>query len=308
MDIIFYHGHCPDGWCAAYIASKKYPEAKLVPLDHGLDPNTIGGIIMSTTDKDVLMVDFSLRTREENDAIAAQAKSFLILDHHKTAQAVLEGAPYAVFDMKRSGAGLTWDYLFGKDSTIANLGGGAGNLRPWFVNYVEARDLWRWESLPNAREICAYIGTYEFTVEAWDELYKIVIRDILTLGNGAYAHIQHYVREAVKQAQSSKVPSIPEFPVSYWGRSVAVLNVPYLNCSEIGNELAKTHDISLTWFERGDGIIQFSLRSEGEYDISAFAKAFGGGGHRNAAGFQLKLSEGRRIIDGILNRSAMDVL
>src|ERR1700676_3873436 len=110
MDIIFYHSHCPDGWCAAYIASKRYPEAKLVPLDHGaeFDFSQVEG-------KDVLMLDFSLRTREQNDKIASLANSFKILDHHKTAQAVLEGAPYAIFDMKRSGAGLTWDCLFGKD-------------------------------------------------------------------------------------------------------------------------------------------------------------------------------------------------
>ena len=37
MNIIFYHGHCPDGFCAAFIASKRYPEAKLVPLDHGAE-------------------------------------------------------------------------------------------------------------------------------------------------------------------------------------------------------------------------------------------------------------------------------
>jgi nanoRNase/pAp phosphatase (c-di-AMP/oligoRNAs hydrolase) len=30
-----------------------------------------------------------------------------------------------------------------------------------------------------------------------------------------------------------------------------------------------------------------SLRSNGDYDVSAIAKAFGGGGHRNAAGFQV---------------------
>ena len=91
------------------------------------------------------------------------------------------------------------------------------------------------------------------------------------------AHINHYVREAVKQAQTGV----------FQGYRTAVLNVPYLNCSEIGNELAKTHDVSLTWFERGDGMVQFILRSIGDIDVSAIAKVFNGGGHKNAAGFQL---------------------
>ena len=36
---------------------------------------------------------------------------------------------------------------------------------------------------------------------------------------------------------------------------------------------------------RADGRWQFSLRSEGEFDVSAVAQQYGGGGHRNAAGF-----------------------
>lgn len=312
MDLILYHGSCPDGWCAAYIAHARYPEAKLVPLDHGAEFD-----FNQVQDKDVLMLDFSLRTRELNDAIAKVASSFLILDHHKTAQAVLEGASYAIFDMTRSGAGLAWDFLFGKDSAVKLPiyvdGIATGEYleaetypRPWYVNYVEDRDLWYW-NLPNSREICAYIGTYDLTIEAWDELAQIVPRDILTLGNGAVAHINHYVREAVKQAQSTFVPALHNFPVVYWFSSIAILNVPYLNCSEIGNELAKTHDISLTWFERGDGVIQFSLRSEGNKDISAFAKAFNGGGHRNAAGFQLSVEKGRELIDQILDREGISI-
>lgn len=295
MDIVFHHGHCPDGWCAAYIAHARYPEAELVALDHGaeFDFSKVDG-------KDVLMVDFSLRTRQLNDNIAAIAKSFLILDHHKSAREVLDGAPYAIFDMTRSGAGLAWDYLFGIDSNpLASAYDpcAMGLPRPWYVNYVEDRDLWNW-ALPDSREICAYLGTYELTVEAWDELAQIVPRDVLTLGRGAYAHINHYVREAIKQAQTGFLMSL----------KTAVLNIPYLNCSEAGNALAKTHPVSLTWFERGDGIIQFSLRSVGDIDVSVIAKAFNGGGHKNAAGFQMKLANGRRLVDQILDRRAMDVL
>lgn len=329
MDIIFYHGHCPDGWCAAYIASKRYPNAKLVPLDHGapFDFTQVDG-------KDVLMLDFSLRTREDNDRIAARAKSFRVLDHHKTAQTVLEGAPYAVFDMKRSGAGLAWDYLFGKDSDTGAIFGYEINTapyrpsenphvvaegiaayekqekertksirgmrsigmmrpinRPWWVSYTECRDLWTWD-LPWAKEVCAYLGTLEFTREAWDSLYELEAKDAAYQGEGALAHINHYVREAVKQAQTGVLQ----------GYKTAVLNVPYLNCSEVGNELAKTHDVSLTYFERGDSMIQFSLRSIGDIDVSVIAKVLGGGGHKNAAGFQLPLIKGREIVDKILGR------
>lgn len=295
MDLIISHAHCPDGFCAAFIAKKKYPEAEVVFLDHGLTEERLQELWRQVKGKDVLMLDYSLRTRELNDSLNMAAKSFRILDHHKTAQATLEGAPYATFDMTRSGAGLAWDYLFGRDSD-ATFPPRLHDThhppsRPWMVDYVEDRDLWNWK-LPWSREVCAFLGTLEFTEEAWNGLYDMEAKDAAYQGEGALAHINHYVREAVKQAQKGKLA----------GYEIAVLNVPYLNCSEVGNELAKTGDFSLTWFERGDGIVQFSLRSIGEKDVSAIAKRFGGGGHKNAAGFQLSLYEGRKLIDNILNR------
>jgi nanoRNase/pAp phosphatase (c-di-AMP/oligoRNAs hydrolase) len=33
-----------------------------------------------------------------------------------------------------------------------------------------------------------------------------------------------------------------------------------------------------------------SLRSNGGYDVSVIAKAFGGGGHKNAAGFEVPVT------------------
>jgi hypothetical protein len=282
VDLIISHAHCPDGWTAAYIAKKKYPEATVMFRDHGLEPP-----YAEVTGKNVLVLDFSWRTREQNDKMASLAKTFQILDHHKSAQAVLEGAEYAVFDMKRSGAGLAWDYLFGVNSTPLYY-----KDRPWYVAYVEDRDLWNW-ALPNTHEICAYLGTLEFTKEAWDKVEFIDWTKLLAMGAGALAHINHYVREAVLQAQEGH----------FLNRKLAVLNVPYLNCSDVGNALAKTHEVSLTWFERGDGQTQFSLRSIGDIDVSEIAKIFNGGGHKNAAGFSLDLTHGRALIDSLLERN-----
>jgi uncharacterized protein len=304
MDIIYSHGSCPDGFVAALIATRRYPEAEVIFLDHGADHTEN---LKKAEGKDVLMLDFSLRTREQNDALAASARSFRVLDHHRTAEVVLNGAQYAVFDMTRSGAGLAWDYLFGNDSNYwLELESDAKqvNPRPWYVDYVEDRDLWNWK-LPNSREVCAYLGTLPFEFSEWDKLDHLDKSTVLRLGQGALAHINHYVREAVKQAQIGKL-RIPwqEGGATLRQHKVAVLNVPYLNCSEVGNELAKTADFSLTWFERGDGITQFSLRSIGDFDVSEIAKKYGGGGHKNAAGFQMEYSKARLLIDVILGRSS----
>jgi len=193
MDIIFSHGSCPDGFVAAMIAKRRYPEAEVIFLDHGADHTEN---LKKAEGKRVLMLDFSLRTREENDTLAASCASFGILDHHKSAREVLESAPYAIFDMTRSGAGLAWDYLFGKESCPFDV----GNPRPWYVDYVEDRDLWNWK-LENSREVCAYLGTLPLEFEAWKFLNKIDPYTAYLRGTGALAHINHYVREATKQTQ-----------------------------------------------------------------------------------------------------------
>lgn len=299
MDLIYYHNNCPDGWCAAYIAKKRYPEAEFRPLDHGLTDEQINALIAEATGKEAIMIDYSLRARENNDRLAAAAKSFRILDHHKTAKAALEGASYAVFDMARSGAGLAWDYLFGKDSPCPpEIAAGCINPelwegfdRPWFVNYVEDRDLWTWK-LPNGREICAYLDSVPWTVEAFNSLKTVDLDAVLEFGRGAVSHLNGYVERTASHARDGHL----------YGHKVKILNAPYSGCSEIGNLLAKQADFSITWFERADDVIQFSLRSEGNFDVSEIAKSFNGGGHKNAAGFQLPYQKGRTLIDSVLNR------
>lgn len=311
MDLIIYHKDCPDGFCAALIAKKRYPEAALLALSHGLSESHVAGIISSCTNLDVLMVDFSFPTRDSNVALNTHAKSFRIFDHHKTAQAELDGLDFTVFDVNRSGAGITWDELFGRydrkfhhnrEGREIDLGDGRvyigmpEPLRPWYVDYVQDHDLWKHE-LPSSREVNAYIMTLPFTEGAWRDMMYLGPKEAMRLGTGALAYINHYVREVVKQRQMAHLN----------GPSIAIVNAPYLNCSEIGAELATEYaDIGLTWFERGDGQVQFSLRSKNgsDIDVSAIAKMYGGGGHKHAAGFQMTLAQSRLLIDDILHRGA----
>jgi oligoribonuclease NrnB/cAMP/cGMP phosphodiesterase (DHH superfamily) len=291
MDLIITHKSCPDGMCAAFVAKKRYPEAAILTRDHGLEPP-----YEEVKGKDVLVVDFSWRTREQNIEMAKLAKSFLILDHHKTAQATLEGLSFAIFDMNRSGAGLAWDFLLGeqkldwhpkKPETQTIL------PRPWYVNYVEDRDLWR-KQLPGTDEVNAYIMTLPHTLEGWQVLDTLTPDQVFELGKGGLAHIQHYVREALPHAQKG----------TFGGYPALIVNALYLNISEVAGELAKQCDgIGIGYFERGDSIMQFSLRSRNDVDVSAIAKKFNGGGHLNAAGFQLSVADGRTLVDQILGRS-----
>lgn len=302
MDLIIYHQSCPDGWCAAYICHLKYPEANFLPLNHGLLEKDLDFVFQVANGKDVIVVDYSLRTRELNDKLASVAKSLRILDHHKTAQAVLEGASYATFDMKRSGAGLAWDYLFGKDSPDFN----AGHLlvdpfkdyRPWWVNYTEDLDLWN-KVLPYSNEVNAFLMVQPRNTETWDKLVSAKVDEAIEKGFGVRSYIEYYTRSVVAEVQNGIIN------INGTDYKTGVINIPYAGVSEAGAALVEQgYDIGLAWFERGDGITQFSLRSTkgGDVDVSALAKALGGGGHQSAAGFQVDIERGRAIVDSILGR------
>jgi len=283
VDLIIFHRNCPDGFCAAFIAHQRYPEAKLLARDHGLEPP-----YAEVKGKDVLVVDFSWRTREQNLELAELSKTFRILDHHKTAQETLQGLDFATFDMNRSGAGLAWDYLFGEDSRQIIV-----RPRPWYVDYVEDRDLWR-KALPYTDEVNAYIMTLPYDFTAWEGLAAMkTYEEAAFKGQGALAHVKHYVREALTNARAGKLV----------GYEAMIINALYMNISEVAGELAKLCDgIGIGYFERGDGIMQFSLRSRNEVDVSTIAKQLGGGGHRNAAGFQLPVAQGRLFVDRVIGR------
>src|SRR5665213_864100 len=154
--LCIYHGNCADGFTAAWAVHKAMGvgDADYHPGVYGQEPPDVTG-------RDVIMVDFSYK-RPVLEAMAAKARSILILDHHKTAAEDLSGLGYipvqyddfvetndpaarvgVIFDMERSGAQVTWDFFHDAP-------------RPLLVDYVGDRDLWRF-AMPKSREVNAYV-------------------------------------------------------------------------------------------------------------------------------------------------------
>jgi oligoribonuclease NrnB/cAMP/cGMP phosphodiesterase (DHH superfamily) len=216
--------------------------------------------------REIIMVDFSY-DRTTTQWLAANNTSLTILDHHKTAKENLEGLyipnTTIVFDMNRSGAGIAWDYYF---PTL---------LRPWLVDYVEDRDLWRW-SLPSSKEVSAYIMMQPYTIDGWDALYNTQLEVAVSAGSIALKCADSYVEALAEQAR----------PLEFHGYKGKVVNAPYYKISDLLNYICDDNNLAVGWFQRGDGMFQFSLRSKGDVDVSAIAKTYGGGGHKNAAGFE----------------------
>jgi oligoribonuclease NrnB/cAMP/cGMP phosphodiesterase (DHH superfamily) len=252
--LVLYHGNCIDGFTAAWAASRVFgDDAEYIPCHYG-------GDVPDVTGKEVLILDFSF-PRETLLKMKEQAKSLRLLDHHKTAEEDLRGLDFVVFDMARSGAGLAWDEL-------------VGGARPALIEYVEDRDLWKFE-LGDSRAYNAYVSTVEQTFSHWTWLSRLLADSVIERGRSVLLYIDKYVKSMSAHANY----------FDYEGSKIPIVNAPYINTSELVGFLAQDALFAVGWFQRGDGNYQYSLRSKGLFDVSELAAKYGGGGHRNAAGF-----------------------
>lgn len=281
--LCIYHGNCDDGFAAAWAVRNRLGDGQVefYAGQYQKDPPDVTG-------RHVLLVDFSYK-RPVLLEMATKAKSIVILDHHHTAAhdlfGFLEPAPFdewcdkgldnvergsppiaALFDMNRSGAGLTWDFFH------------AGGQRLPFIDYIEDRDLWR-KSLPGGDEFTIALRSYPQDFETWDRLVEAGPEALIAEG----AAIQRYYRARVEEMKRSA------YAATLAGVQIWISNTPYFAASEVAGELAERGvSFGACYFEVGKGRWAYSLRSRGDFDVSEIAKKFGGGGHKAAAGFTVE--------------------
>ena len=272
--LVLYHDNCPDGFGSAWAAWLNYgDEADYRAVNYGQEPPDVTG-------REVYILDFSY-PRKTLLRMKREAAGMCVLDHHKTAQADLEGLEFCEFDMNRSGATMAWDYLISPvrlpeeerwrqepEIVRQNL------VTRRFVEYLTDRDLWRF-ALPQSREVSAALWSYPRTFEAWTDCAQNI--DRLKQEGVAILRFKNALVEQMC-AQSAWV-------------TIEGHKVPFVNASvcfsEVGEALChKFPDAPFAayYFDRGDGRRQWGARSQG-FDVSAVAKALGGGGHTQAAGW-----------------------
>lgn len=283
MTLCIYHGNCADGFGAAWVVRKA--------LGDGVEfhPGVYGQPAPDVTGRDVLMVDFSYKRPVLNE-IASKARTVLILDHHKTAAEDLAGLPppldgpynpaamehwqrecnspnalHALFDMDRSGAGICWDFFF------------PDKPRPRLIDHIEDRDLWRFK-LPQTREIQAAVFSYPYDFSLWDDL---------TAGPVGRFAVEGKAIERKHFKDIDELLGVCQRRMKIGGHDVPVASLPYTLTSDAGHKMATGEPFAACYWDTPNGRV-FSLRSTDEgMDVSEIAKQYGGGGHRNAAGFQL---------------------
>lgn len=271
--LVIYHANCWDGFCAAWVARKALGNIDAYPGYYGASPPDVRG-------REVYVLDFSYPFDVMAD-MASQSSAFTVLDHHKTAEraiADLEAmfithnmAGRARYGVDKSGARMAWEFF-------GFIGGWEGMRSPWLVDYTEDRDLWR-HALPSSENINAALRSYPLDFDLWDEFHNNVGQREMFKREG------EAIRRAERQIIDTHVRNARVMEVA--GHHVKAVNATVL-FSEIAGELAKGQPFGACYFDRQDGKRQWSLRSdESGLDVSAIAKACGGGGHARAAGFEV---------------------
>lgn len=302
--LVIYHANCTDGFGAAFAAwCKLGNDAEYLPMHYSDDP--LKDVIYEG--RDVYILDFSV-PRVYMEHLLDLASKVVWLDHHKTAfemwcveerelfqHEVTDGDDRVVQHIHlnnfKSGALLAWEYFHPEKDV------------PYLISRIDDRDRWQFK-LADSKALHAGLQLEKpWTFERWAQLVPAMGGSSGALANvisSGYAALRAYNEQIQHSAKKATPCALPASVNTTDGRIVPsaafdplpglAVNTPN-NISEVGHELANASGTyGLVWYYDGaTGRANCSLRSNGDYDVSAIAKAFGGGGHKNAAGFTIDM-------------------
>ncbi len=276
--IIYHGGGCLDGFASALAAHYHFAEKQGLDIEYFAAQHSEAP--PEVDERDVFMLDFCYNKKIMQE-LCGKAKRIVVLDHHISAFRETLGLDDEIenlelhFDMKRSGAVISWEFFNRKPL-------------PLLYRHIEDRDLWRWEH-PDSLDVTAALASYPFDFSLWDiwVRYEEVLERLRDEGRAINRYRQQEINVYKKRAILGKVA----------GFVVPVVNCPTGVVSECLGELAKGKPFAAGYIDKPHKRA-WSLRStpEGE-DVAEIALRLGGGGHARAAGFTTPLSASVRVVE-----------
>lgn len=293
-DYVIYHKKCPDGFTGFYILHQSgliNRKAKILPDVPSAKnpPSDIFG--------NVIIVDVAYK-KDILEHIILKANKVLFIDHHTTIRTdtlYLEkkypDKLKTIYDDKKSGATLMWDYLYPK------------KRHPIFIDLIEDNDTGTWK-LPNVKDfISGFNVNYnlrltEENIIKFKTLFKnSTISKIIKIGkiynqyknylvdlNSTRISIEKFPSELIYNKFKNNFNKPGQYKVAvYCGSSCP-------NASDLAKKIIKEYkcDFFISWvynLDRNEYVL--TLRSE-NVDVGNIAKLFNGGGHLYAAACSFK--------------------
>lgn len=266
--IVFYHAHCTDGFGAAWSARRLLgDQAKYIAIGYE-DPFPTD---LNIDGQHIVCVDFSFKP-EIHQMIVERAASFLVLDHHQTAEARYGDDDHCFFDQSKSGAVLAWEFFHPTQAV------------PPLLLYVQDVDLHR-QALPYHAEMGKVLyEIVEHDFETWDDLHENFLQRLPVLvaqGEAVNRVLAREITRLQERAQQVTLGGLPLLAVNYSGQFHSTVANSLADLSESG--------VGAVWSWLPERRLwKVSLRSrEDAPHVNQLAERFGGGGHPHAASFFL---------------------
>ena len=286
--LVVYHKNCADGMAAAWAAYTYFGDtAEYLAMNYN-DPavkleNDSLTFPVPLSGRRVFILDFSFKP-SIHAAIVAETAEVVWLDHHKTAfedrgldpakaYEQRTGRDVCVLDPSMSGCLIAWNFFHPESAP------------PFALRLIDDRDRWVWQYGADTRNFATALRSKPLSLDSIEQAVDNVDK---LIEHGA----------AMNTLFDQQLADITAKPVRLELRATSTQDLTGLsweglaaNCtpqfaSEAGNKLAeKSGTFGATWCAGDNGKIFFSLRSIGNYDVSEIARFYGGGGHKNAAGF-----------------------
>lgn len=271
VDLVLYHGRCPDGSCSRWAAERLLRDrAEYVAAFHYCD-------LPDVTGRNVAILDFAIH-RPKLLRFIEKAKSVIVLDHHVSSVAEIGDLDCVVIGKHgiESGASLSWKFF--QQEPI-----------PFIVDHIRMGDTYRWPS-EEIRKVSTEFLTWFNEQPYTPDLYEEFVSPETPSRFSTLCEIGQYLRQhdmmAIERAASNAVS------ITVQGRPAYIANCSYLRgevaayfYEKMGAEVGVTY-----CYDELRDTTAFSLRAAPESTIDLTKTVMqvpGGGGHATACGFSL---------------------
>jgi oligoribonuclease NrnB/cAMP/cGMP phosphodiesterase (DHH superfamily) len=241
-------------------------------------------------DRVVFLVDFSYPVSTLVEHILPVANKVYVIDHHKTALNAYMDVEAENLDMRwssmdHSGAVLAWLFINNISVEYDYL----APQVPFLLRVIEDYDLWKF-NFPSTRAICTALFSRNLSIGDFSGL--------MFAGTAAINNLQQegelLVKVQMKRCEDVAKKTIRTIPISL--DYDLTVNMPVVNAgTDLANDIGELltvieHPFVAIYYDNEKHRV-FSLRSNEKnanaIDVSKIALAYGGGGHKHAAGFKV---------------------
>lgn len=269
--IVIYHRADFDGLFSREIAKKRFGDsAQYIGWDYG-DP-----LPDLPADAAVFMIDISVDGRMDHPNLTW-------IDHHATAMAAY---PSTIPGLRIDGVAacrLAWQWFFGNPTAEKSAYIDRMLPEPLAVRLAGEYDVW------DRRDARADLFQHGLRTRALDELWAT----LLSMSSRATMLVEEMliagrVLQYARERENESVIKARGFTVQWEGLTFLALNTPRCNSLAFTAGIKPEHDgcLAFGWDGAKWRVSLYGVPGKPDIDLSVIAAAHGGGGHKQACGFE----------------------